>query len=158
MAAEAAGLWLVHNPRSNAGNRVGFARNLGASQRVALGTDGYPADMRAERVALVQTAQESGHPLEETVIRARSAGGWALLSERFDEAFAGELAPGIAGDLVVYETSEDASTPGVPPRHVVVAGQVVVEDGRLVHDDIDDIRAYAEVEAPRLWERMAKIG
>lgn len=49
---EAAGIWLVHNPRSNAGNRVGYAEVLSGSSRVALGTDGYPADMAAESAAV----------------------------------------------------------------------------------------------------------
>jgi len=156
-SAEAAGLWLVQNPRSNAGNRVGFARCLDASRRVALGTDGYPADMRAERAALGDTAEAAGHAVDPAVAQARAAGGYALLSEHYEETFSAELATGIAGDLVVYESSDAAETPGIPPRHVVVAGQVVVEDGRLVHDDIDDIREYAAVEAPRLWDRMVKI-
>ncbi|MFT7671159.1 MAG: cytosine/adenosine deaminase-related metal-dependent hydrolase [Planctomycetota bacterium] len=40
--------WLVHNPRSNANNRVGFARTLSASSQVALGTDGFDSDMQVE--------------------------------------------------------------------------------------------------------------
>ena len=43
--AEERGLWLVSNPRSNEGNRVGFAASLRASSRVAPGTDCYPARM-----------------------------------------------------------------------------------------------------------------
>ena len=38
-----AGCWFVHNPRSNEGNRVGYASALAAAQRVALGTDGWDA-------------------------------------------------------------------------------------------------------------------
>ena len=40
-----AGVWLVQNPRSNRGNQVGYPAALAASTRVALGTDGYPANM-----------------------------------------------------------------------------------------------------------------
>ena len=56
------GLWLVQNPRSNEGNRVGFPRALAASPNVALGTDGYPADMRPRkpgeqaRIATIRSA------------------------------------------------------------------------------------------------------
>ncbi len=54
--AHDAGCWLVNNPRSNANNRVGCAQSLAASGRVALGTDGFPADMLAERDAAVAHA------------------------------------------------------------------------------------------------------
>ncbi|MBL8715279.1 MAG: amidohydrolase family protein [Myxococcales bacterium] len=59
-AADAAGLWLVQNPRSNEGNRVGYPAALSASSRVALGTDGYPADMDAEAAALARLAEAHG--------------------------------------------------------------------------------------------------
>jgi len=48
------GLWLVHNPRSNRHNRVGYAHALRVSTRVLLGTDGFPSDMRAELNAVEQ--------------------------------------------------------------------------------------------------------
>ena len=39
-------LWVVHNPRSNAANGVGHPTRWPA--RLALGTDGFPSDMKAE--------------------------------------------------------------------------------------------------------------
>jgi hypothetical protein len=56
------GCWIVQNPRSNRGNRVGYARALKVSARVALGTDGYPADMCAELRALfeIERAERRG--------------------------------------------------------------------------------------------------
>ena len=41
-------------------------------------------------------------------------------------------------------------------RHTVVDGKVVVRDGKLVHGDIDEIRADAKKQANRLWEAMLK--
>ena len=70
--AAASGLWLVQNPRSNEGNRVGYPRALAESSQVAVGTDGYPADMAAEHAALERLAREHGDP------------GLARLSERVD--------------------------------------------------------------------------
>jgi len=55
---EARDCWLIQNPRSNLNNRVGYPVALGTSRRVALGTDGYPADMTAEMEALVDVASE----------------------------------------------------------------------------------------------------
>lgn len=76
----AAQCWLVHNPRSNKNNRVGFASSLEASQDVALGTDGFPSDMRAEEGELVELARALG--LDENLGARRVAG-----SERLARAF-----------------------------------------------------------------------
>jgi cytosine/adenosine deaminase-related metal-dependent hydrolase len=42
-------------------------------------------------------------------------------------------------------------------RHVVVAGRLVVRDGRLLSADLDAIRAEAAEEAAKLWERMRRL-
>ena len=59
-AAAAHDLWLVQNPRSNRGNRVGYPGHLKESRRVALGTDGYPARMADEARALFEEATAHG--------------------------------------------------------------------------------------------------
>jgi cytosine/adenosine deaminase-related metal-dependent hydrolase len=66
----------------------------------------------------------------------------------------GVLAPGSAADLCCYDVTGvlDAgvvdplaglvwAAPGRRPRHVVVAGRVVVRDGRLVSGDENEIAA-----------------
>jgi cytosine/adenosine deaminase-related metal-dependent hydrolase len=58
--AESRGCWLVQNPRSNRNNGVGYAAALSAASRVALGTDGFPSDMQAERAALLEIGAEHG--------------------------------------------------------------------------------------------------
>ena len=87
--AAAAGLWLVQNPRSNEGNRVGYPLALAESSNVAIGTDGYPADMALEHAALARLAREHG---DAGVARLgeRIEGGARLAHERFGDA---ELAP-----------------------------------------------------------------
>ena len=57
-----AGVWLVQNPRSNRGNQVGYPAALAASTRVALGTDGYPANMADEQAALAELAAAGPAP------------------------------------------------------------------------------------------------
>lgn len=79
--ARRAGAWFVQNPRSNRGNRVGYAGSLGASDRVALGTDGYPSDLVAEREALLDEARRHGE--DEGVAARRADTAPALLAERF---------------------------------------------------------------------------
>ena len=145
-AADEAGLWLVQNPRSNAGNRVGYARALDVSQHVAMGTDGYPADMRAERAALREESAKAGHALGHDTVVARARGGHALASSLFGVRLEPELALGSAADVVAWR--------GEQVVHAVVDGEVVVEDGRLIRGDLDAIRARAREQAPRLWQRM----
>ena len=141
---EQRGFWLVHNPRSNAGNRVGYAANLGASDRVALGTDGWDADMMVEQEELLRLARIHG----DDQARGRLAHGHALIAERFG-AEPKPLQPGALGDVVVRQ---DGAV-----RHVVVGGRVVVRNGALVTGEFDAITADAEQQAARLWQRMAKI-
>lgn len=137
------GLWLVQNPRSNANNNVGYARSLSASPRVALGTDGFPANMVEEREALAIEAEKAGHPLAGPSIARRSENSRALAAE----AFGGSL----AGDKAVWNEGERR------PAKVVVAGQTVVEGGKLTRADIDEIRADAAAQAKELWARMRAI-
>jgi cytosine/adenosine deaminase-related metal-dependent hydrolase len=140
------GAWWVHNPRSNEGNQVGYASSLGACERVALGTDGWPAEMEVEAAALERLGTAAG---EDPTQRAeRLAQGQRLAAELFD-AWPIALAPGSLGDLVVRDDT------GV--RHVVVHGRVVVRDGLLVGADLADIEVEAAREARGLWRRMAAL-
>ena len=80
---DAAGAWLVQNPRSNRGNGVGYPAHLAAASRVALGTDGFPADMRAEEAVLLEDAAANG---ELEAARGRLAAGASLAAELFPHA------------------------------------------------------------------------
>jgi len=142
--ADALGCWLVHNPRSNEGNRVGYAGALGASERVALGSDGWESDMRVEEAALRRLAAAHDDP----ATAGRLAAGYRLVAERFGAA-AVPLTPGALGDVVVREAGA--------VRHVVVEGRVVVRAGRLLTGEIGAIEATARREAARLAARMVEI-
>jgi cytosine/adenosine deaminase-related metal-dependent hydrolase len=142
--ANRAGLWLVQNPRSNEGNRVGYPQALRYGDRVALGTDGWVADMAVEEAALRRLAAENG---DDGAV-GRLAAGHALVAEAFGAA-PEPLGEGALGDLVVRD--------GKGVRHVVVNGRIVVEDGRLVTADQGEITRTSQREAARLWQRMAAI-
>ena len=141
------GCWLVQNPRSNEGNRVGYPRALSASSKVAIGTDGYPADMAVEAAALRGSppCTASSRPETSGCERAARAASFSRASAS-GESFEPPILPGSAADIVV---SEEARI-----LHVVVAGRVVVEGGRLLTGDLEQIRATARDEATRLWSRM----
>ncbi len=140
-AATAAGAWLVHNPRSNRNNRVGYASALHANPRVALGSDGFPARMEDEVAALA--------PADRARVAERHRAAARLNSALFGIPFAAALpaAPGCAADFRVVDAA------GV--RHVVVGGRLVVRDRRLLTADPAEIRAAAATAARDLWARMA---
>ena len=142
--AAAAGAWFVHNPRSNEGNRVGYASALSATPHVALGVDGWDPDLAVEESALRRLAAANG----DSRFEGRLAAGRTLAAERFGAAIA-PLTPGALGDCVVRHNGRIA--------HVVVAGQVVVRDGALQTGDFEQISAQARWEAARLRERMADL-
>ena len=145
LAAER-GAWIVQNPRSNLGNKVGYPAHLPGYPRVALGTDGYPADMREEARVLAAEVRAHAEPPAET--ERRASGSRRLLAERFGVGF--ELEPGAAADLV-------ATADGVTTL-VVVAGRIVVRDGRLLVADREAICAEAREQAARLGARMLDPG
>jgi len=142
--ANAAGLWFVQNPRSNEGNRVGYPRALRHGTRVALGTDGWEADMEVEEAVLFRLAAAEG----DDRAAGRLAAGHALVAENFGAA-PEPLSVGAVGDVVVREQGR--------VRHVVVDGRVVVENGRLVAADMGAIADASRREASRLWQRMSAI-
>jgi len=113
-AADAHRCWFVHNPRSNEGNRVGYAHMLSYSIRVALGTDGWNAAMAEEEGALARLAEQN----DDAGISGRLAGGHRLVAERFG-TYPEPLAPGAIGDLVVRKDG------GV--CHVVVRGRLSLQ-------------------------------
>ncbi len=101
------GFWLVHNPRSNRGNGVGYAAALGESERVALGTDGFPADMLAEQEALRREAEAHADDPERAARRLEA--GNALAAELLPRAGAAPAAVPSAGRLAEIRAAATAA-------------------------------------------------
>jgi len=142
--------WLVQNPRSNRGNRVGYPHALKASARVALGTDGYPSDMGQELQELFEIASAEHDPPK--AIKARLLGSQTLAAEVLGIAWEPPPADALDKPLGFAWTTRDACV-----RRLVVGGRPVLEDGRLLTADIDEIRAEAREDAARLWQRMKEV-
>ncbi|HMA29426.1 MAG TPA: amidohydrolase family protein [Thermoanaerobaculia bacterium] len=157
--AEEAGAWIVHNPRSNLQNAVGYADPRTLGPRVALGTDGMDADLFTEARVAHLRAREAYGPEGGIDAVALLANGRRLAGLVFGER---------SGDWIVLDY--DPPTPlaaanlaghvlfGLGSRHVrdvVVNGEIVVRDRRPVRADAARIRARAREEADRLWKRMA---
>ncbi len=95
--ARAAGCSLVHNPRSNMNNGVGYAPVHLFKEQGALGTDGFPADMFEEAKFAFFKRRDSGlgQPVD---FIAMVDGGQQMTSNIFGGSF-GALAKGSAADL-----------------------------------------------------------
>jgi cytosine/adenosine deaminase-related metal-dependent hydrolase len=157
--AEEAGSWIVHNPRSNLQNAVGYADPRTLGSRVALGTDGMDADLFAEAGAAHLRAREAYGPSGGIDAVALLANGRRLadlaLGKRPGEWIVLDYDPptplsalNLAGHLLF----------GLGARHVrdvVVNGEIVVRDRTPLRVDAERIRARAREEAARLWRRMA---
>lgn len=133
---------IVHNPRSNMNNAVGYARPARFPGPVALGTDGIGADMLEEfRLAFVA--------LRATDVAAGPDQAWAWLAAGWN------LFPEAATDRVIwaYPSADPwhlAYTPGVRALDVVVGGEAVLVGGVPTRVDEAEVRARAAEQAARL--------
>ncbi len=161
------GTWVAHNPRSNMNNRVGRAPLSDLGRKVALGTDGIDGDLFAESRTGFWRAREADPAIGPSWILERLATSARMAGQAFGEPSFGTLTPGAPADLVVLEY--DPPTPltaeslaghwafGLSARHVrdvVVAGDVVVRDRRLVRPSEAELRSRCREAAEVLWRRM----
>lgn len=166
----AAGATVVHNARSNMNNAVGRAPLAALGERVALGTDGIGADMFEEGRAAYFRRREEAVETPATWPLDRLAEGARVAGEAFGEPLFGFLEPGAPADVVVLRypavTPVDISTLAAhwlfgigsgSVRDVIVAGELVVRDGRPVRVDADAVAAEARSGASRLWDRLDGI-
>ena len=139
---------LVHNPRSNMNNGVGYARPTRFDLPVALGTDGIGADMLEEfRLAYVAARADD--------VTTTPDQAWERLATGWD------LMPAALDDRVYWAVESDdpwhlAFTPGTSPLEVEIDGEIVW-DGEPTLVDGDEIRAKAAEAAQKLHAKLAEI-
>lgn len=139
---------LVHNPRSNMNNAVGYAHPTRLAMPVVLGTDGIGADMPEEARIAFARLRES-----DLTAGADVVGRWLEASRA--------LFPEATTDVVTwnYDAMDSpwhlAYTPGTRPHTVVVDGTTVLADGRPTLVDLEEVRHHASLQAKRLHERLA---
>lgn len=140
---------IVHNPRSNMNNAVGYAQPARFANPVALGTDGIGADMFDEfRLAFVRHREHD--------VLATPDAAWSWLAHGWD------LFPEARADVVTwnYPTLEPwhlAYTTTVNALDVEVAGEVVLRDGSPTRVDEVEVRAKAAEQAQRLFRTMEAL-
>jgi cytosine/adenosine deaminase-related metal-dependent hydrolase len=140
---------VVHNPRSNMNNGVGYARPRrfeSTGNPVALGTDGIGADMLDEfRVAFVR-AREHDVTFTPDVIWAWLDTGRGLFPETEHDV--------VTWDYGVMDPWRLAYTTQVSPVRVEIGGSVVWEDGHPTRVDGPEIKAKAAEAATRLFAKL----
>jgi hypothetical protein len=137
---------ILHNPRSNLNNAVGYANPARFSNPVALGTDGIGANM-IESFRLAYVMQRS------VDVTTGPDPAWSWLEEGWN------IVPEARDDRVTwsYDPMDPwhlAFTAGVHPVEVVVDGEVVFADGKPTRVDADEVRATAREQAARLHARL----
>lgn len=139
---------IVHNPRSNMNNSVGYANPVRFSNDIALGTDGIGADMLEEaRLAFVRLRESDVTQTPETVWQ------WLRNAEKFF--------PEISRDSVTwsYDNVDSpwhaAFTPGIRCVDVRVDGNLVVDNGKPTQFDMNEIRSKAFEATTKLHKKFA---
>jgi cytosine/adenosine deaminase-related metal-dependent hydrolase len=138
---------LVHNPRSNMNNHVGYGAPTSKSNTILLGTDGIGADMLEEsRLAYARLREFDIAETPDTV------------SQWLKNGY--QIFPEAESDTVTWNYDQVQSpwhvafTPGTRATDVLIDGQVVLRDGLPTRVDLGEIRAKAHEQALRLFERL----
>jgi cytosine/adenosine deaminase-related metal-dependent hydrolase len=140
---------IVHNPRSNMNNAVGYADPLRFTNPIMLGTDGIGADM-LEEARLAFARLREAHPNS----------GADIVQKWLETAY--DIFPEARADVVTW-SYDDVDEPwhamyttGIRAESVVVDGREVVRDGAPTLVDFAEVRAKAREAASTLHRRMAR--
>lgn len=137
---------MVHNPRSNMNNSVGYARPRRFSNPIGLGTDGIGADMLDEfRVAFVRAREDDVQTTPDDVWEWFDP-GWRLLPEALDDTVTWNYTP--------MDPWRLAYSPGVSPTTIEIDGTVVFDNGTTTLVDANEIRAKAAEAAQHLFRKL----
>jgi cytosine/adenosine deaminase-related metal-dependent hydrolase len=137
---------IVHNPRSNMNNAVGYGRPTRFVNPVALGTDGIGADMLDEfRIAYARLRESDVTETPETAW-SWLAQGWSLMPDALQDE--------VRWSVDEMDPWRLAFTTGVRPLDVHVGGQLVWADGMSTRVDGGEVRAQAVEQATRLFARL----
>jgi cytosine/adenosine deaminase-related metal-dependent hydrolase len=151
--------WVVQNMESNLNNSVGYFNSKGLGDRLMLGTDGMHSDMlRSAKAAFFSGHNYDNIDYSETYRRFRNVHNYLK-----SNAFKGD------GDnnLVIL----DYDTPtlfnsnnflghflfGLESRHVqhvISQGKLIVENGKIITVNEQEVLEEARIQALRLWMKM----
>ena len=141
--------YIVHNPRSNMNNSVGYAAPHRLGLPIALGTDGIGAAMLEEfRVAYAR--------LREHDVTATPELPWSWLETGY------RITPEAAHDRVTWSDGPIdpwrlAFHTNMKPQSVEIGGEVVYTEGKPTRVDATEIRAKAAEQAQRLFAELENM-
>ncbi len=162
------GSWIIHNPRSNMNNRVGYAPLHLFGERVGLGTDGFPADMFEESKIGFYKMQENP---KSQIRNPKSTpellqSNQLLLSQIFNKKF-GALSKGSPADIVVldYQPPTPMTVENLAGHFlfgmnssmvesVMIDGKWVVKNRVLIGFDVESVYEKSKKVAKKLWEKI----
>jgi cytosine/adenosine deaminase-related metal-dependent hydrolase len=137
---------ILHNPRSNLNNAVGYANPARFTNAVALGTDGIGGNV-IESFRLAYVMQRS---VDVTCGPDTAWGwlenGWKIMPEARNDEVTWSYDP--------MDPWHIAFTPGIRPLEVKVGGEVVYANGAPTRVDAGEVRARAAEQAERLHARL----
>ena len=139
---------IIHNPRSNMNNAVGYARPAQWKNRVALGSDGIGSNMMAE----FQLAFVAGRAND---ISFSPDLAWSWLFN------GSQLVPDAQNDVVTWNYPHMDSawhvayTTSLHVTDVRINNENVLSEGSLTKIDIEEIRRKAEEQSQRLHHALA---
>lgn len=160
--------FLVHNPRSNMNNNVGYLDKLNKLKNPALGTDGIGSDMFEElKFAFFRNREETDR--YETALLLESLNNGNKILERYFGKRFGKIEKGYPADIVIYNYN-----PPTPLCSENLAGhllfgsiakdiETVIIDGNVVYEnrsfpfDTSEIYSAARQSAQKLWERINEL-
>jgi cytosine/adenosine deaminase-related metal-dependent hydrolase len=154
-------VWVVQNTESNLNNNVGYFNAEGLGDNIMMGTDGMHSDMLRSAKAAFFVGQNF-----DTI-------GYDSVYQRFRNADKYLQNNGFKGhgpnNLVVldYDTPTPFNTGnfyghfvfGIESQHVqhvISNGRLIVENGKILTVDEEEILSNARIQANRLWAEMRK--
>ena len=159
---------LVHNPSSNANNRVGMASNYNLKKlKSGLGTDGMQGNMLREgkEGMLIRSSHLSGGKDSVDYMQLLFENNVSIASKLFKRKI-GRILPDYQADLAIFDyyprTPITESTIfghvffglSDSPSDVITRGEFRVRDRLLLNLSEEEIKANAASQAKRLWSHF----
>ena len=158
----------VHNPSSNANNRVGMTPNLNLNELSSgLGTDGMQANMLREgkEGMLIRSSHLQGGAASADYMQLLFDNNPKIASKLFGRKL-GRVLPGYQADLAIFDYSP--RTPisettifghvffglSEPPSDVITRGEFRIKDRQLLNHSEKEIKANAVSQAKKLWSHF----
>ncbi|MCK5341987.1 MAG: amidohydrolase family protein, partial [Candidatus Heimdallarchaeota archaeon] len=165
-----AGATLVHNPTSNANNRVGMLPNSHIStMNAGLGTDGMRANMldEAQQGTLIRSSHLQGAESSIDYLELLFKNNPEIASRAIGRQI-GHLSPGNQADLAIYDyqpqttITEDNFAGHIlfgfgAPEDVITRGKYRIKNRKFVVASERKIKENANLQSQKLWNKMKTL-